>query len=190
VSLDLTDLDPCTRRFMLAELDADLADGTLFRSAQLSPDGLHEYDRLLREAIVTGTEETFAEALLACDAVMPPIRWHPKSIGPDEALAAVALRLAERELHRFYIRGLCQRALEQGVESLVIYRARPADAGRAPTNTMIGVRIAARSLLEDLRGTFRSWPPHGLPQCHDAGLSVRFPDEHRVATGDAEPVVR
>src|SRR5213078_1712563 len=29
VSLDLADLDPCTRRFMLAELDADVATGTL-----------------------------------------------------------------------------------------------------------------------------------------------------------------
>jgi hypothetical protein len=66
--------------------------------------------------------------------------------------------------------------LEQGIDLLVIYRARPADLGRAPTDSMIGLRIDARSLLEDLRGAFRSLLPHGLPQCRDPGLSIRFPD--------------
>lgn len=186
MSLDLADLDPCTRRFMLAELQADVDDGTLYRSAQLSEDGLLQYEHLLRDAIATGTEQSFAEALRDCQAVKPPIRWQPKGIGPEEALEAVTGRLAERELHRFYIRGLCCRALDQGVESLEIYRARPPDPGRASSDAMVGVRIAVRSLLEDLRGTFNSWPPHGLPQCRDAGLSVRLPDTHRVPAESVE----
>ena len=113
----------------------------------------------------------------------PPSKWqHPKEVGPAEALADATFRLAEREFHHFYIRGLCCRALEQGIDLLVIYRARPADLGRAPTDSMIGLRIDARSLLEDLRGAFRSLLPHGLPQCRDPGLSIRFPDE-RVGHG-------
>lgn len=186
MSLDLAHLDPCTRQCMLAELDEDLAAGTLYRSPQLSEDGVQQYQRLLRTAVTTGTEATFAEALCACDAVTPPSRWqHPREVGPAEALAEATSRLAEREFHRFYIRGLCRRALDQGVETLVIYRARPADPGRAPSDAMIGVRIAVRSLLEDLRGTFPSVPPHGLPQCRDPGLSVRFPEDQRVPGHEA-----
>jgi len=176
---------------MLAELEADLASGTLYQSPQLTEEGLRLYESLLRDAILSGTEESFAEALRACDGIRPPNRWqHPREVGALEALAALTIRLAERELHRFYIRGLCCRALEQGVDTLVIYRARPADPGRAPSNAMIGVRIAVRSLLEDLRGTFYSFPPHGLPQCRDPGLSVRFSDEHRLRGDDAQLVMR
>lgn len=178
MSLDLAHLDPDTRRYMLAELQADVATGTLYRSPQLTEDGVRRYDRLLWDALQNGTETSLAEALCVCSAVRPPSRWqHPREVGQEEALVDATTRLAEREFHRFYIRGLCLRALDQGVESLVIYRARPADPGRAPSDAMIGVRIAASSLLEDLRGMFRSFPPHGLPPCRDPGLSVRLPDD-------------
>jgi hypothetical protein len=176
---------------MLAELESDLAAGTLYLSPRLSEEGLRQYPRLLRAALVTGTDASFAEALSAHDAVQPPSRWqHPREVGPDEALVEVTSRLAEREFHRFYIRGLCRRALAHGVETLVIYRARPADAGRASADAMIGVRINASSLLEDLCGTFRSLPPHGLPQCRDPGLSVRLPDDERLRGGDARVITR
>ena len=178
MSLVLAHLDPCTRQFMLAELEADLADGTLYCSPQLSEEGLRQYARLLRAAVLTGTDDSFAEELSAREAVRPPSRWqHPREVGPGEALTAATIRLAEREFHRFYLRGLCRRALDQGVQTLVIYRARPADPGRATSDAMVGVRIAVSSLLEDLRGTFRLLPPHGLPQCNDPGLSVRLPEE-------------
>ena len=191
MSLDLPHLDSCTRSFMLAELEADIADGSLYHGDQLSEDGLRHYQRLLRDAIMTGTEDSFAEALCAHHAVRPPNKWqHLREVGPDEALAEMTIRLAEREFHRFYIRGLCCRALEHGVDRLLIYRARPADPGRAPANAMIGVRISVVSLLEDLRGAVRSWPPHGLPQCRDPGLSVRLPDESQLREAGAELVTR
>jgi hypothetical protein len=176
---------------MLAELAADLANGSLYRSPQLSEEGLTYYHCLLRSAILTGTDASFAEALSALGAVRPPTRWqHPREVGPDAALADATIRLAEREFHRFYLRGLCCRALDEGRATLVIYRARPTDAGRASADAMIGVRIDAGSLLEDLRGAFRSLPPHGLPQCRDPGLSVRLPDSGRLRGEDARVVTR
>jgi hypothetical protein len=187
VSLDLAHLDSHTRQFMLEEFEADLADGSLYCSPHLNEAGLANYPDLLRDAVLTGTEASLAEALYTGDTVRQPIRrQHLKELGPGEALADVTTNLAEREFHRFYIRGLCRRALDQGVSTLVIYRARPPDPGRAPSNTMVGVRIVVSSLLEDLRGTFRSLPPHGLPQCRDPGLSVRFPDDYRLREDDAQ----
>jgi hypothetical protein len=176
VSLDLANLDSCTRRFMLAELDSDVATGTLYRSPQLSEQGQQQYYALLRAAVTSGTEESFAEALRRRQAVLPPDRWqHAREVGPEEALTAATVRLAEREFHRFYIRGLCRRALDQGVQTLEIYRAKPAEPRRTLSDDMVGIRVTASSLLEDLSGEFRSWPPHGLPQCRDPGLSVRLP---------------
>jgi hypothetical protein len=176
VSLDLTHLDPSTRGYMIAELNADLGNGTLYRSPQLSEEGLQVYSQLLRAALLTGTDASFAVALSANNAIRPLGRWqHSKEIGATDALASATAILAEREFHRFYIRGLCRRAIAQGVQNLVIYRARPTELGRKSSDAMVGVQITASSLLEDLRGSFRSLPPPGLPQCHDPGLSVRFP---------------
>jgi hypothetical protein len=161
---------------MVAELDGDLGAGTLYRSPQLSEEGLRQYPRLLRAALLTGTDASFAEALRVHDALKPLGRWqHSKEVGAGDALAAATAVLAEREFHRFYIRGLCRRALDQGVRTLVIYRARASAPGRASSDAMVGVQITASSLLEDLRCTFRALPPHGLPQCRDPGLSVRLP---------------
>jgi hypothetical protein len=176
VALELTHLDPSTRQCMVAEFEADLAAGTLYRSPQLTEEGLRLYHHLLRSALVKGTDDSFAKALSSHEAIKPLGRWqHSKEVGAGDALAAATAILAEREFHRFYIRGLCRRAIAQGVDSLVIYRARPTDLGRKASDAMVGVRIVATSLLEDLRGAFRSLPPHGLPQCRDPGLSVRLP---------------
>jgi hypothetical protein len=174
--LELVNLDVCTRRFMLAELEADIAANTLYLSPQLSEDGRTQYQHLLREALATGTETSLADALRASDLVILPDRW--KRSGAAElrdALGAAAALLAEREFHRFYIRGLCRRAMEQGVRTLTIYRAKPSDPARAQSEAMVGVSITATSLLEDLSAAFRIMPPHGLPQCRDPGLSVRIP---------------
>lgn len=177
MALRLDDLDLTTRQHMLDELDADLAAGTLYRSPLLSETGAKHYPAILRASLVDGTEETLARALGAINGVQPPARWQqPRDGDCDDAMQVASSMLAEREFHRFYLRGLCCRAIAEGIESLPIYRARPADAGRASTDAMVGVRIAARSLLEDLRATNRVMPPHGLPQCRDAGLSLRLPE--------------
>jgi hypothetical protein len=134
------------------------------------------YHHLLRAALMAGTDSTFAEALSVNGVMKPPGRWqHSKEIGAQDAVMTATAVLAEREFHRFYIRGLCRRALNQGVASLLIYRARPSNSGRKSSDAMVGLRIGTMSLLEDLRGTARSLPPHGLPQCRDPGLSVRMP---------------
>lgn len=74
MSLALPHLDSCTRRFMLAEPEADIADGSLDHGDQLSEDGLRHEQCLLRDAIVNGNDVSFAEALCAHNAVSPPNR--------------------------------------------------------------------------------------------------------------------
>jgi len=161
---------------MLAEFDADVAAGTLYRSPQLTDDGQRDYERLFRAALEEGTASSLASELTRLGSVRPHGRWQyaKEPVAVDAPLAASSL-LAEREFHRFYLRGLCRRALDEGVQTLVIYRAKPATPGRAAADGMVGIRITAGSLLEDLRGVFDAWPPNGLPQCRDPGLSARLP---------------
>lgn len=52
MSLHLLNLDDETRRYMVAELEADVAGGVLYLSPRLSPRGRPDYLELLREAAV------------------------------------------------------------------------------------------------------------------------------------------
>lgn len=175
--LELVNLDDHTRRCMLAELDRDVGKGGLYLSPQLSDRGRSDYEGLLRAALRCGTDASLADDLARDARVIPIRRWQkPGEEPPTECLeSATSATLAEREFHRFYARGLCRRAIAEGVVTLVIYRAGPPAAGRANSDAMVGVRIDAASLLEDLRGVPGSTPPRGLPACSDARLTVRLP---------------
>jgi hypothetical protein len=162
---------------MLEELDQDIAEHRLYLSPVLSERGRAEFERLLRAAISAGTEASLADELAASERVIPPERWQKH--GEEQPLparrVATATALAQDELHRFYARGLCRQALARGLHTLVICRARPATPARANSDAMVGVRIDAVSLLEDLRASPDLRRPSGLPSYRDSGLSIRLP---------------
>jgi hypothetical protein len=174
--LQLLNLDERTRRFMLDELDRDVADGSLFLSPRLSERGQASFEQLLRTALGSGTERSLAEELRCHDRMETATRWERPAGAPIVAsLPPTAPEaLAESEFHRFYVRGLCRRALADGVYTLAIYRARPAEHNGQKADALVGVRMDATSLLEDLRPSPGGAPRRVLPACPDAGLSVRL----------------
>lgn len=175
--LQLHDLDECTRRFMLDELEQDVSQSRLYMSPRLSELGRTDYERLLRAALESGSEGTLADELRSHGRMQLDTRWARAKGSPivSELPATAPDMLAEGEFHRFYLRGLCRRAIEEGIRTLEIYRAKPAPESRSKSEAMVGVRIDASSLLEDLRRFRGEDPPRGLPQCPDSGLSVRRP---------------
>jgi hypothetical protein len=157
---------------MLEELDRDLAEHRLYLSADLSERGRADFERLLRTTIAVGTDASPAVDLAACDRVTPGHHWRRSRA---EQQRATATSLAQDELHRFYARALCRQALARGIRTLVICRARPATPPRANSDVLVGMRIDAASLLEDLRASPDLHPPSGLPPYRSSGLSVRLP---------------
>ena len=162
---------------MLDELGQDVDQGRLYMSPQLSELGQAEYAGLLRQAIRAGTDATFADGLRAHGRMQLAEHWRlPRGgVSTRELPPTAPDALAEDEFHRFYARGLCRRALEEGISALVIYRAGAAPNPRVASDAMVGVRIDAASLLEDLRTPPDRRLPRGLPPCPDSGLSVRLP---------------
>jgi hypothetical protein len=162
---------------MLEELDQDVAEGRVYLSPDLSECGRVEFAGLLRAALERGTDASLADDLAASERVIPNQRWqkHGEAHALEARRVTAATALAEDEFHRFYARGLCRQALAQGLHALVIYRARPATPVRANSDAMVGVRIDATSLLEDLRASPDLRRPSGLPAYRDSGLSVRLP---------------
>jgi hypothetical protein len=85
------------------------------------------------------------------------------------------LTLAEGEFNRFFARGLCLRATEDGIAELEVYRARESAQPRAESLLLIGTRLNAAALLEDLRASAGVDTAMRLPPGPNSGLSVRLP---------------
>lgn len=177
MALQLDNLDERTRRYMLEELDLDVGNGTLYLSPRLSEVGVRDYEALLREAIRTGDDVSLADSLRSHGRMKSTEQRRKPKGGVTTARVPVtaAETLAEGEFNRFYARGLCRRALEDGIRELVVYRAKEVRDPRPESVAMIGQRMDPTALLEDLRAHPGVELALGLPAGPNSGLSVRLP---------------
>ncbi len=176
MGLSLENLDDRTRQLMLDEFQQDVAHDQLYISPHLTVVGRSDYKALLRAAIQSGTETSLADSLRSHGRMRLTRQWRTATGNVATELPPTAAdTLAEAEFHRFYVRGVCRRALEEGIHALVIYRAKAAIHRRVKSEAMIGVTIDASSLLEDLQTRQAVEPGPGLPAFFGSGLSVRLP---------------
>jgi hypothetical protein len=173
--LDLPNLDERTRRLMFDEIDHDVQRGVLYVSPRLSNTGQQNYLTLLREAAREHDDDWLAEQL-ADPVRMRTSEPRRKPTGGFDIAAVpgnAAQVAAESAFKRYYIRALARRAIEDGLDALEIYRARPSENPRPESEALIGTRIDPRRLLDDLRG--HSEASSGLLPGPNSGLSVRLP---------------
>lgn len=171
------DLDENVRALMLEEVEFDEANNTLHISPYLSGQGVRDYPQLLKEAIQNGDEETLAQALSQHRRIdrtahrRNPAGGYSIVTVPENA----AEMLAGDAFNRYYIRALCQRALQEGIDELIIYRAKPAANPRAASEQLVETTIDPQTLLLDLRKYTDERPEFGIPGGPNSGLSVRLP---------------
>jgi hypothetical protein len=106
MALKLEDLDPKTRDYMLDELERDRIEGRIYLSPWLSELGRTHYPDVLALAIRCGTEESlggFVKGLL--------LETYNERRVPCNASTIIG----ESEFNRYYIRGLCRRAIEDNI---------------------------------------------------------------------------
>ena len=187
MALDLENLDPRTRQFMMTEIDLDVSRGALYISGRLTETGKKGYPELLRSAASSGDDSSFAAAL-ANGRCFRQTEVRQTQHGPKEVKVPynAAETLAEGEFNRLYVRALCLRAQQEGIPSLEIYRAKYVTNPRPESNAKVGTTIAVSALLADLRAHQGVEPALGLPPGPNSGLSARlpqgFPSARRAAT--------
>jgi hypothetical protein len=170
MALNLEDLDDVTRKYMVAEIQADIANGQVYYSKYLTHKGRLEWDRLLLEAARAHDSEWLAEWLREEGLAVPTIVTRDKR-GFDKRAPLPTEMLADSEFNRYYIRGLAARAVEEKIPYLISYRAKPV---QRPVSS-VGAEISPSDLLADLRAHKRR-TKFGVPGNPNSGISVRLPD--------------
>lgn len=173
----LENLDAQTRNHMTAEIKADIAATKLYFSNRLSGRGRAEYAQLLQQA-AEDRDDSWLSNELRNNGRLNEMEERRKPKG-GTTMARVPIiapeTLAEGEFNRFYIRGLCVRALTAGTTELIIYRAKEVENPRPESVAKIGQRISAQALLDDLRANPGVDTALGLPPGPNSGLSARLP---------------
>jgi hypothetical protein len=82
--------------------------------------------------------------------------------------------LAEGEFNRFYIRGLCLRALEERKTSVIAYRAKQVENPRTESIAIEGKSFNPEAILKDLRANIGVDTVLGLPPGPNSGMSIKL----------------
>jgi len=176
MALQLDTLDERTRAFMLEEVQRDMDSGSLYISGRLTDNGRTRWAEALHSAIATGDDNSLATELRSAGLISATEQRHKPNGGFSTAKIPVtaAGTLAEGEFNRFYIRGVCRRAIADGIMNVTVYRAKEVERPRAESEAKIGSQVAAQKLLDDLRTSQGIDTALGLPAGPNSGLSVRI----------------
>lgn len=177
MSFNFENLDAATRREMLAELAEDVAAKRLNPGRRATPAGAAAWEQLLRAAAERGNAESLANALRAPGLLEEFENRTSRTTGKVTTVrvpATAADSLAEGEFNRLYIRALCRRALAAGQSTVEVYRARASSNPRPESEALIGTRLDARRVLNDLREHVGVDAALGVPGGVNSGLSVRL----------------
>jgi hypothetical protein len=177
MSLNLTNLDADTRKFMLQEIQHDVDQGKLYISPRLSSQGAQDYRNLLLRAATDGNDTSLAGDLRAPGRMNTTEERRKPKGGFTTAQVPVTApdTLAEGEFNRFYARGLCLRAQRDGIGTLTVYRAKQVANPRSESEALLGSQLPVQQLLQDLRQHTGTDTALGLPPGPNSGLSVRLP---------------
>lgn len=177
MAMEYLHLDERTRDFMLSEIDSDHANGRLYLSKNLNPAGIATFPEMLKTAALQGNDVSLAQA------IHPYLNSHeqPRRLSSGGYSVAPIMRnnahemLAEGEFTRFYIRALCLRAIEDGIPTVIIYRAKHVENARSTSAEKIGTSHSPIVLLEDLRTHTGLDTALGLPPGPNSGLCAKLP---------------
>lgn len=167
-------LVPEVRLLMTEEVQLSSADGSLYASPRLSSRGKIDYLSLLADAVANHDEAWLTRELRKNGRIKTMELRQSKEVSVPVTAAET---LAEGEFNRFYIRGVCRLALSTDPEAEVeVYRAKFVAVPRSESVRLIGKKIKAKRIYDDLRATSNAHVDTalGVPAGPNSGLSVRL----------------
>lgn len=174
--MDFANLDTQTRELMISEINSDIAAIRIYQSPRLTAKGLQDFPSLLLEAAKDGDTHSLASAISFDDRLNTREISHRNGNPYEKDVPVNASQtLAEGEFNRFYMRGVCLRALSLGLGHVTVYRAKQVNNPRPASIALDGTNKDAQGLLDDLRKHVGTDTALGLPNGPNSGLSIRLP---------------
>lgn len=176
MSFFFENLDLRTREYMIREIDLDMSLGTLFISSRIQADCDALYISYLRAAARAHNETWMADQI----RMNHLLRHEEERTSPARGIVTIKVpltapdSLAAAEFNRFYARGVCARAIAQGVAHVEIYRAKAVPQLHPDSESIIGRRVLAEPLLRQLRAAPGVEVALGLPAEGSSGVTVRL----------------
>ena len=168
-------LDELTRQFMAQES----ALGGHYASPRLTRKGLAGWPGLLNAAIQNHDDDWLAAQLVNNGYLLDEENYTRNGRENTRAINKphAALQLAEGEFNRYYLRGLCRRAQEAGIDHLIVYRGKNVNNPRPESEARIGTQVNVAELLDALRqNDFVSIEDAlAVPSGPNSGLTARLP---------------
>lgn len=182
MGLNYENLDSATRKFMLEEIDMDVANGTIYISNYLNAEGSMSWPGMIRAAAEAGNDNTLAAAITQDRC----LKSHAEKRKPKGGFTLAAVpytaheTMGEGEFNRYYARGLCRRAIDEHIVRLEVYRAKAVMQPRPASEAKLGEFVDPEVILADLRSTQGVEPALGLPPGPNSGLTLRIPSQRNV----------
>jgi hypothetical protein len=177
VGLRYEDLDNETRLFMLEEIEMDIRSDKVYRSSYLTQSGQGDFPDLVVAAAKSGNDDSLSTSLRG-KFNRTTQRRKPKGTGYYTAAVPVnaAEVLAESEFNRYFVRGLCRRAMTAGVERLQVYRAKAVAQPRPESESKIGLLVLPDVVLTDVRKSqeYGVETALGIPPGPGSGITLRI----------------
>lgn len=155
------------RQLMVEEIALDHSMGGLYQSPRLTSIGAQDWPSLLMTAATNHSDGWLASQLR--DSTRMRVSEVTRT-GTRQVPHSAPETLAEGEFNRYLCRAVCRASIEWGPGVVLVYRAKYVDEPRASSEALIGAKLDARQLLEQLRTRTANVP--GGP---NSGLSVRLP---------------
>lgn len=161
---------------MQNELQIDVECGATYLSPRLTAFGALQWRELLDLAIREHDERWLAARLRQSRLLKEVETYSRLGVAKQRRVPATAAdTLAEGEFNRYYIRGVCRFAIENGGHVVAVCRVRDSDVPREESQRLIGRELNATEVLNDLRNSPGVDVALGVPPGPNSGLSVRLP---------------
>jgi hypothetical protein len=178
MGLRYENLDAETRRFMLEEIEMDIASDRLYLSSYLGQRAQGNWADLLRSAAATGTDDSLAAELRRPGMLNATTQRRKPTGGYTTARVphTAPETLAEGEYNRYFCRGLCRRAIANGIARLKVFRAKAVENPRPESQEKIGLLIDPEVILIDIRNSTGVETALGIPPGPNSGITLKIPD--------------
>ncbi len=177
MSLNFRNLDQRTREFAVDEINIDIADSKLYTSPRLNPEGVQAWPALICQAALAHDDNWLAGEIRRLNLLRThEERRKPRGgVTPAQVPSTAPDTLSEGEFNRYYVRGVCRRAISENIRGVEVYRARHSENPRRESEALIGKILDPKELLTDLRSSQGVEPALGVPPGPNSGLCVFIP---------------